>query len=203
MEKILLDGETIFYKTPYTSILSKDELLSVIYDEIKKQPDINNEAFNLSAKASEIQDIIQFSVDKCTELAIQDNLTYNEIYTEVWANRVRAKNPAIMQKVTTEVDTAYYHVHTELNLNDKKFIPNYTFVYYVQMPDNLVDVEGALLIKNTKDNVHIYHPQENDFIILNADIPHSPMGSPNSTKDRIVIAGNVAFVNIKKEKTFL
>ena len=203
METLFLNDEIIGYKTTYVSKLSKDELLRVMEDEIKNQPEIVTDAFNLSAKMTEISDIVDFAIGKCSELAEQSNVVYNEIHSEVWANRISAQNPILNQRVTTVIEGAHYHVHTELNKEGKKFIPHYTFVYYVQMPDNLSGVEGALLIKNTKEDVYVFNPKENDLIILDANTPHSPMGSPNSTKDRMVIAGNVAFANIKKQKSML
>lgn len=203
METLFLNDEIIGYKTTYISNSSKDELLTILEDEIQKQPDVVNEAFNISSKVSEIYDIVDFAINKCTELATEHNIIYNEIHTEIWVNRIRAKTPAPIQKVTTSIEGAHYHVHTELNKNDKKFIPDYTFVYYVQMPNNLSGDEGALLIKNSKDSVYIFNPSETDFIILKADTPHSPLGASNSTKDRMVIAGNVAFAKVKKEKSLL
>jgi hypothetical protein len=34
-------------------------------------------------------------------------------------------------------------------------------------------------------------------------LPHSPDKSPNSTKDRVVIAGNVGFEYVKKSKSLI
>jgi hypothetical protein len=38
---------------------------------------------------------------------------------------------------------------------------------------------------------------------MEADIPHSPNNAPNSKLDRIVMAGNVGFEYIKKEKSLI
>jgi hypothetical protein len=38
---------------------------------------------------------------------------------------------------------------------------------------------------------------------MDADMPHSPNNAPDSTIDRIVLAGNVGFEMIKKEKSLV
>ena len=201
MENIILNGETILYKTTYISDTNQDTLIRILENEIEKLPLVKNEAFSISLKTEGVSDIIEFGVKCCTELFKNNGLVYNEIWADIWINRI--KNEAICQKVVTNPEDALYHMHTELSNDLKKFIPNYTFVYYVQMPDNLKEKEGALLIKNSKGDVYTYHPKEFDFIIMNADVPHSPMAAPNSTKDRLVVAGNIGFLNAKTERSIL
>jgi hypothetical protein len=38
---------------------------------------------------------------------------------------------------------------------------------------------------------------------MEGDMPHSPNNAPNSTINRIVIAGNVGFELIKKQKSLI
>jgi len=201
METISLGGETILYKTTYVSNTKQTDLIKILENEIEKQPLVVNEAFSVSLKTEGVEDIIDFGIKCCTELFISKGLVYNERWADIWINRI--KNGTTYQKVVTNPEDAIYHIHTELVTDFKKFIPNYTFVYYVQMPNNLKENEGTLLVKNSKGDVYTYHPKEFDFIIMNADVPHSPMGAPNSTKDRLVIAGNIGFVNAKTERSIL
>jgi hypothetical protein len=59
---------------------------------------------------------------------------------------------------------------------------------------------------NINDKITIYktyldiseYKNEGDLIIMNSDLPHVPATSHGSTKDRIVIAGNVGFEFVKK-----
>jgi hypothetical protein len=201
METISLGGETILYKTTYVSNTKQTDLIKILENEIEKQPLVVNEAFSVSLKTEGVEDIIDFGIKCCTELFISKGLVYNERWADIWINRI--KNGTTYQKVVTNPEDAIYHIHTELVTDFKKFIPNCTFVYYVQMPNNLKENEGTLLVKNSKGDVYTYHPKEFDFIIMNADVPHSPMGAPNSTKDRLVIAGNIGFVNAKTERSIL
>jgi hypothetical protein len=201
METILLNGEIILYKTSYISNTKQKDLIKILEKEIEKQPLVINEAFSISLKTEGVDDIIEFGVKCCTELFKNSGLVYNERWADIWINRI--KNETTYQKVVTNPEDAIYHIHTELSNDLKKFKPNYTFVYYVQMPDNLIENEGALLIKNSKGDIYTYHPKEFDFIIMDADVPHSPMASPNSTKDRLVVAGNIGFLNTKTERSIL
>lgn len=127
---------------------------------------------------------------------------YNEIYSGAWVNIVDKNNPK--QQIRNSLNGNYiYHNHVEIQRRLGFKIPNYTFVFYIQMPDNLSDNDGKLFIKDKKGNEFGILPEVGDLIILEGDVPHAPIDAPNSTKDRIVLAGNVCFENIKREKTLV
>ena len=46
-------------------------------------------------------------------------------------------------------------------------------------------------------------PEEDDIIVMEGWMPHAPNNAPKSTIDRVVLAGNVGFELIKKEKSLL
>jgi hypothetical protein len=71
------------------------------------------------------------------------------------------------------------------------------------MPDVMNDEDGVLYFKSKEGKEYWIRPEEDDLIIMEADVPHAPNSAPNSTLDRIVIAGNVGFDFIKKEKSLL
>ena len=71
------------------------------------------------------------------------------------------------------------------------------------MPDVMNDEDGVLYFKANNGKEYWIRPEEDDLIIMEGDMPHSPNTAPNSTLDRIVIAGNVGFDYIKKEKSIL
>ena len=58
------------------------------------------------------------------------------------------------------------------------------------MPDNLSNDDGVLYLKGDNKEYSIL-PEEGDLIIMKADMPHAPTTALNSSKDRIVLAGNV------------
>ena len=101
----------------------------------------------------------------------------------------------------------FFHEHTK-----NKEIPSldieWTYTFYVQMPNNLQGIEGCLSFKTDDNKMHPILPEEGDLIIFPSNLLHTPELSPNSTKERIVMGGvytklDVDKTYIKKEKTFI
>lgn len=199
MEKIFLDDEIICYKTTYLSKNTNEFLIDKIYKLISEQPDVDRDGYVLLNYEIYFEDIINFGLEQCKELIIERNIKYNDIYKEHWINRVDKKN--IKQLTTNE--TPIFHNHVSISKQNKLPIPDFTYVYYIQLQDNLKNNEAHLMIKNKKGNIYSFLPIQNDFIILDGDVPHSPVPALNSSKDRLVLVGNIAFRNFKKDKTFI
>lgn len=112
----------------------------------------------------------------------------------------------------SDSDNIYSGYHTHETLHPKpissvdKVKTNYTFTYYLQMPNNLKNNEGKLFFRTKSGFEFSILPNEDDIFIFPADLEHRPETNPNSTKSRIVIAGNTAFFDEhlrKTEKSFL
>lgn len=114
----------------------------------------------------------------------------------------------------SDKDNSYtgYHTHDILGPAYSKInhIDNlktdYSFTYYLQMPNNLKDNQGKLFFKTKSGYEFSVLPEENDIFIFPGDLQHKPEINPNSTKSRIVVAGNIAFFDnhiAKSKKTFL
>jgi hypothetical protein len=71
------------------------------------------------------------------------------------------------------------------------------------MPEVMENEDGVLYFKGKNGNEYWIRPEEDELIIMEADMPHSPNNAPNSNLDRIVLAGNVGFDYIKKEKSVI
>jgi hypothetical protein len=151
-----------------------------------------------------IDEVMQNGINSCKELYEEHDTPYNKINTDTWVNMVRSKDPVQIHFKHNELKGVdKYHTHTELNRNNKKFTPDYTYVYYIQMPDVMEGEDGVLYFKGQNGKEYWVRPEEDDLIIMSADMPHAPNNAPNSTNDRIVLAGNVGFEFIKKEKSLL
>jgi hypothetical protein len=204
MEELCLSDQTLLYKTSFLTKIKKNVILDEILRIILERPNIKNDAFYFNADNPVLKEIIDYSILECTILADKKKLKYNTIKTDFWVNRVKNLNPN--QKVITsmsDLNNIEWHDHVSLNEIKDSFKPTYTFVYYAQVPNNLNDIEGYLLIKGSNNDIMYFKPEDNDLIIMDAGIPHSPIGTNNSTIDRLVIAGNVGFLFEKKEKTLL
>lgn len=213
MEKIFFDNHTYIWKTKLNKVKEKLILLDESYELIKSMPKNNTDGFgyknewntnlnfigNLKIE-SKLDEIIQLGVDMCKKLYEELNITYNKINTDAWVNVVRSKNPI---QPNFYIEKQKFHTHTEINKKSKSFTPNYTYVYYIQMPDIITGEDGVLYFKGKNNNEYWILPEEDDLIIMEADMPHAPNNAPNSNIDRIVLAGNVGFDYIKKQKSLI
>jgi hypothetical protein len=195
----------------------KDTLLKEANFVIESQPDIKTDGFGYKKEwnnninftgeiniETKMDEIIQIGIDHCKDLYKERNVVYNKINTDAWVNVVRSTNPVQIQFKHEELKGVdKFHVHTDINKEMKSFIPHYTYVYYVQMPDVMNGEDGVLYFRGKNNKEYWIRPEEDDLIIMEADMPHSPNNAPNSTVDRIVIAGNVGFDYIKKEKSII
>jgi hypothetical protein len=71
------------------------------------------------------------------------------------------------------------------------------------MPDNLDGDDGVLFVKGLEDKIYSYLPKEGEIVIMDGNIYHVPNSAPNSTKDRVVVAGNVGFTFDKQTKSLI
>jgi hypothetical protein len=212
MEKIYFDETTFIWKTKLNHRNDKSEFLKEAYSIIESQPNIKTDGFGYKKEWNtnldfigdidieiRLDEIVQIGIDECKKLYEEKNIRYNKINTDAWVNVVRSKNP--VQENFHNGNK--FHIHTDINKEMKSFIPHYTYVYYIQMPDSMEGEDGVLYFKGKNGKEYWVRPEEDDLIIMEGDMPHSPNNAPNSTIDRIVMAGNVGFDFIKKEKSFI
>ncbi len=217
MEKLYFDEETYIWRGKLNRLSDKDSLLKEANSVIESQPDVKTDGFGYKKEWNEninftgeidiktkMDEIIQIGIDYCKDLYKGRNVVYNKINTDAWVNVVRSTNPVQIQFKHEELKGVdKFHVHTDINKEMKSFIPHYTYVYYVQMPDVMNGEDGVLYFRGKNNKEYWIRPEEDDLIIMEADMPHSPNNAPNSTIDRIVVAGNVGFDYIKKEKSLI
>lgn len=143
----------------------------------------------LILKSKEINYILDYAIQKCIEIFL-DNKKPEDYIISPWIYISR-----------NETTSSFYHEHSKLLPGQTKdsVITDFTFTYYVQIPNNLYGNEGHIYFKDKNTEIS-FLPEEDDFLIFPADLLHRPEKNPNSTKDRIVIAGNLKF-NIQKIKT--
>ena len=209
INKFYFDDDTFIWKTKLNLADKKIEIL----EAIKSMESYKNNAINkinydnfqykyvqcdypYTIPIGSILDDIQLkSITNCISLYNQDNKSF-EIHSDSWINIVRASNPiqpTYKNKKTTGELT--YHDHVTINKSINSFLPIFTYVYYIQMPDVLNDEDGVLYFKNNKDERFHILPKEDELIIMLGDVKHVPNDAPNSNLDRIVFAGNVGFIN--------
>jgi hypothetical protein len=212
MEKIIFSETAHIYKTKLNMLDFRSELLDICNKIIIKQPDVKTDGFGYNHTSGNINflgeveinnkldQVIQKGINSCIEIYNNEFGEHNIVETSGWVNVVRAKEPV---QPNFKEGEEKYHIHTEISKQFNYFIPTYTYVYYIQMPDNLKGDDGVLFFKDKNEIEYSILPEEDDLIIMSADIPHAPNKAPNSTRDRIVFAGNVGLKFIKKQKSLI
>lgn len=217
MEKIYFDETTFIWKTKLNFGQHKEQLLLEAYDVIKLDVDSKYDAYGYKASVynldfigeieilNKLDEVYQFGIDRCKELWSESNSNgFNIINTDSWVNVVRSDNPSQINFKHNDFKAVNkYHTHTELNKINDRFIPHYTYVYYIQMPDIMEGEDGVLYFKGNNNKEYWIRPEEDDLIIMPADMPHAPNNAPKSTIDRIVLAGNIGFDFVKKQKSLI
>jgi hypothetical protein len=99
----------------------------------------------------------------------------------------------------------HHHIESDRSVNVEM---DWTFVYYVQMPNNLKNNEGKLFFKTENGFETSILPEVGDLILFSSKLLHKPEINPNSELDRIVYAGNFVKLDyetdyLKKKKTII
>lgn len=212
MKKIYFDETTFIWKKKLNLVKYKTSLLEEANDIIKSQPMSKQDGFavidwrdNINSSGelhvtNKMDEISQIGINECKKIYEDEKISFNKINVETWINRIRHKNP-VQTEFWRNVDR--YHTHTDINKKIKSFYPNFTFVYYIQMPDVMNGDDGVLYFKNKKGVEYRVKPEEDELIIMKGDMPHSPNYAPNSRVDRIVLAGNVGLEFVKKTSSLI
>jgi hypothetical protein len=190
MEKITLGDDLVVYRVPFIPSIPKEILLFGVEEHINNNKSMEAcDAFDYHEEYDELNEIQNAGINVCLEIAKEQNIKYNSYKYNTWINRVRKQTP--VQFFFTKEP---YHNHVILNEGSNRFIPKFTFIFYLQMPNNLKEDEGHLILKDKQGNSYSILPKENEFLIHDSDIDHYPKEASNSTVDRIVLASNVGFL---------
>jgi hypothetical protein len=218
MQKIYFDHSTFIWKQNLKSHFRKERLLGEALRVIESLKDkVTHDGFGYFQEDKDINflgeirinnemDLVcQAGINACKKIhETERNLPYNKVNTDAWVNVVRSVNPVQFQFNPEKYKISdKFHNHVEINKNKKGFFPDYTYVYYIQMPDVMEGEDGVLYFRGESDKEYYIKPEEGDLIIMLGSTPHAPNNAPKSNVDRIVMAGNVGFEFIKKEKSLL
>ena len=211
IEEIKFSPTLSLWKSKF-DLTNKDKMITACKTLLKDKPSgggsghatyyLNNELkYNGHVEIiikNELDTIMHSGINACIEL---HNKVFNEIKTNCWVNIVNSKNPEV--NIYDSNDNITFHNHVELNAISKLPLPLYTFVCYIQVPNNLSGDDGVLFIKDVDESIFSILPNEGEILIMKGDLPHVPNYAPNSTKDRIVLAGSIRMDLIKLNKTLL
>jgi hypothetical protein len=193
-KEVKLDDEVIAFSFEYTPVFPKEDMIVASERLISKMTHVKSDGYMFSRHIEEFSDVYDFCSDRCKELATKNSITFDTVTLHKWISVLRS-NPVQPMELDTENKEPTYHNHYEIAKRSGNILPLYSFVYYLQMPDNLSGIDGHLLFKNKNGNVLKYLPKENEVLVIKSDLSHAPIYAKNSTKNRIVLAGDFMIYN--------
>lgn len=205
VDNIILSN-TLSYWVSKFDISNLDKTIDITNEVIRKG-NSSYDGYGIWEGYKDIQDIKNLNIPYLSDLAVSGMLMCDGIFTQeyknilsnIWVNLLKTHNPT--QSINRESDDYIYHTHTEISSRLGQPNPDYTFVFYLQMPNNLKGDDGKLFIKDIDGSEYSILPKVGECIILKGDTPHAPLNAPSSEFDRIVLAGNVVFSNDKSNLT--
>lgn len=209
MEAIYFDEELIIWKKKLGLTSYKDLILKEALDVIELNKNTHNYdaynhkqtfLYNINDDKTKgfLDKILDLGIERCKNIVEKK---YNTIFCSSWVNLVRANEP--IQPQFNNKEEIVYHNHKKLAEMSNNFKPTFTFVYYIQMPDILENKDGHLFFKSKNEKEYSILPNEDELIIMKGDVPHAPNKALKSNLDRIVLAANVGFEFVKKDKSFV
>lgn len=190
MKEVVLNKNTKIYICKI-----KDYNSEVLKEQIKSNLDFSRLVESSTNKLAGKQSLLVIDSNEITELKqkclnflnlINDNSKEGLCFTRNWfyINDANSKE-------------RFFHEHTK-----NKVIPSldieWTYTFYIQIPNNLQGIEGHLSFKTDDNKIHSILPEEGDLVIFPANLLHAPELSPNSTKERIVMGGVYTKLEINK-----
>lgn len=178
-----------FYKAKYGWEYNQDEIAYRVRQNkwILGKTDFNTTEIKI--RSAEIDSIVEYGVRIAMRLSGIQNLQ-----KQAWAG----KTWSYIQDKTSKEPESGFHTHTlAINFPDTQvnapILTDWTYCFYLQVPDDLKENEGSLLLKDIDGKVYAVKPEEGDFIFFNGDVEHRPKLAPNSEGVRIAICSNISF----------
>lgn len=192
MEEIKLTTEISIFKTTLTSF-PKQELVEEAYcnNDIRDTPRMSQD--QSPGFQSDVH-IVNGKLEECSKTI--NNILITKFYPNSnfkfgFRNWIYVSNKSTV--------TSFYHSHTKMS--QLKCEGNWTWTYYIQVPNQLKEEEGKLSFLVEEGKTFNILPEEGDLLIFPASIQHRPLQTPNSTKDRIVLAGTISKLDMNHRYT--
>jgi hypothetical protein len=104
-----------------------------------------------------------------------------------------------MFRACSNDDTGNYHIHTILgkqyeDSNGNQLLSDYSWTYYLDVPNNVSGVEGHLFFKDGDSEPISVLPEKGYLYSFPSNLSHRPNEAPNSTNQRMVGVANIKFI---------
>ena len=178
-----------FYKAKYDWEYGQDE---IAYRVRQNKWLLGTTDFNtteIKVRSAEIDSIVDYGIRIAMRLS-----EVTTLHNRAWTGKTWSY---IQDKNSKDPDNGF-HVHTSaINFPDTRvnapILTDWTYCFYLQVPNDLQGNEGSLLLKDIDGKVYAIKPEEGDFIFFKGDVEHKPNLAPNSEGTRIAICSNISF----------
>lgn len=177
IEKIKLSDSSFVYRTKFNGQISNGDILDTYY---------LNERFSTRSDSNSVWVELEGT---CLDLI--NNFVKNQIES------IEGRKFGIYAKHTwfytqkKGFDLEWMHRHLLVHPDNRTTITSdYTFTYYVQVPDDLQGKEGHIVFEDSNKNQISFLPAVGDIFIFKGDTLHTAIPTPTSETKRIVYAGS-------------
>lgn len=188
MEELKLSNSFTIYKDTYKGKYSLNSFLELVEFNHNNTLHTNNNSVWVEIESPIINSINEQIMNSITKISGKPFINYakhNWVYTQ-----------------RKDFDMEWMHQHIFVHPPGRsKIHTDFTFTFYLQTTDEIKGDEGMIVFEDENKNKHKFLPKESDIFIFPADIRHTAMPTPNSTKERIVFAGSFC-IDIHNQKQY-
>lgn len=208
MDEIKLNNEISIYKTKYNWEYPKSVIINRLNDIRKFKSHfqlskdnveiIDEKYFYFLFDCVEFQSINRFIL-KCASEILQQPIKEWAIENWVYVVNNDSKDLELNNKINNGELEHKWHTHPTVYVDFTPIVTDFTFVFYVQMPDGLVGTEGNIGFRTESGYETFILPEEGDIILFPGTLEHTPVGFlDNKNKERLLIAGTLSLNPLQK-----
>jgi len=178
-----------FYKAKYDWEYGQDE---IAYRVKQNKWLLGSTDFNtteIKIRSAEVDSIVDYGIRIAMKLSGIETLK-NLAWTGKSWSYIQDKHSKDPEKTFHSHNAAINYPDTRVNA---PVLTDWTYCFYLQVPNDLQGSEGSLLLKDKDGKVYATKPEEGDFIFFKGDVEHKPNLAPNSEGTRIAICSNISF----------
>lgn len=207
MNKIFINNDTFYYKGKLDVAIDNSVFLTKVKTILYQHPQYILTSDSSYTPAGELVRKVLMTPTKehyisliTSKFSTLETRTIVSFATDFLSNSLNVLNDFVFHSWVLFADNkdekSYYHDHLDINGVRNQW----SFCYYIQMPNNLSGDQGKLMFKTADGLEHGTLPEEGDLIIFPGDLLHKPIEAVNSNKDRVVFCSNIAFTNLQARK---
>ena len=195
IEEIKLSNKTSIYKTNYNWEYKQEAFIKRAY-EVEKFKLRNNIILYFLFDCLEFKSINSFALETCKQIS---NVNPTEWAIKNWVYISDGVSELALNKAISEGKKEHnWHTHNTTYDNFQQIKTDWTFCFYVQVPDRLNNNEGKIVFRTEDRNLHYFLPKQGDVYLFPGDLDHSTVGIlEEKNKARVLIAGNVSLDPLK------